>query len=298
MKRVLLLVGARNKRENHLGALMELWRSRSEVACEDSSLEELVFATSGYAVKISTESGDDIAGYDLVVFRTVGTYKKEAVAVAKYCQERGVKYIDSMIHTVGAVDDENKLAEIIVLCMEGIPVPDTFYGSWEHSDKWMLTTEYPLVLKAIDGKKGRNNYFAESVGALEGILHEAGDMRMLVQRYIPNNEDYRVLVLGYKDVVVTKRVRRDKNTHLNNVSLGGEEILVQDYTGLELVIDVAIRAAKILAIEIAGVDVVVDKDTGLPYVMEVNRAPELTLDDELTAYAKAIVDMAYIEETT
>ena len=291
MKKCLLLVSTRKKRESHLHGLMRLWSNNCEIECDASSLEELSF-TVDEGVRINTPSGTDVAEYDLVVFRTVGARKREAVAVAHYCQKQAVKYIDSMIDTVGAIDDENKLAEMIALELAGVSIPRTFYGSPDHIRSWSEKTGYPFVLKAIDGKKGRDNYLVKSPSMLNTLLVDTSDANLLAQSYIPNDEDYRVLVLNYENVVITKRTRQSDDTHLNNVSVGGQEMLVDTYDGLEDIIDTATRAATALSIEVAGVDIVVDKYNGRPYVMEVNRAPELTLPEELDAYARMVERIA------
>jgi glutathione synthase/RimK-type ligase-like ATP-grasp enzyme len=179
--------------------------------------------------------------------------------------------------------------------MNGVAVPLTAYSPSRRLSKGYEKIAFPAVLKAVDGKKGRSNYLVNERSECDALNQESAS-GMLLQRYIPNDRDYRVLVLNYKDVVVTERKRKDNTTHLNNVSAGGDELLVEDYSDITEAIELSIRAAKVLAIEVAGVDVVIDANTGKPYIMEVNRAPELTLEAELSGYFSMIKHM--LLETT
>jgi glutathione synthase/RimK-type ligase-like ATP-grasp enzyme len=289
--KALILVSSRKKRESYLEPLL-LTRSELETAqYEVGSIEELEFVISEDSTEIYNQTGSPLSDFGLIVFRLVGRRKREAVAVARYCETKGIRTIDSTISTIASVDDENKLAEMLVLAMSGISVPLTAYSSGGHLDLGLGKIGFPAVYKAMDGKKGRSNYLIRDYVEYESRRRDNAGTGMLLQQYIPNDRDYRVLVLNYDKVVVTERKRKDNSTHLNNVSTGGDELLIDDYTGVEDVIQLSIRAAKTLSIEVAGVDVVVNKNTGKPYVMEVNRAPELTLEAELSAYFTMLRDV-------
>lgn len=287
MTKVLVLVADKKKRVEYLSSFLRN-AHKSDILYEEGSLEELSFSIGDNETVIYNQNGADIASYDLVVFRTIGKYKQEAVTVAAYCRMRGVRYIDSMIDNVFAIDDENKLAEMLVLRLAGVSVPATAYGSLEYLTAQASQIGYPVILKAIDGKKGRSNYLVTSEREIVDLMAANPDIRMLLQQYIPNDQDYRVLVLDYQHVVVTLRKRKSNTTHLNNVSAGGEEILIENQSGIEDVIEQSIRAAQVLSIEVAGVDIVIDKRNGCSYIMEVNRAPQLTLKEEIQGYFEMI----------
>lgn len=288
--KTLFLVSTRKKRETHLEPLLRSRHELEESSYEIGSIEELEFVISEDFTEIYNRTGTPISDFNLVVFRTIGHNKREAVAIARYCQAKGIRVIDSAIRTAGIVDDENKLAEMLVLAVNGLTVPLTLYCSSGQFTGGLEKISFPAVLKAVDGKKGRSNYLVNSWTDYDTHSHDSA-AGMLLQQFIPNDRDYRVLVLNYEEVVVTERRRKDNSTHLNNVSAGGDELLVTDYSGIEAAIELSIRAAKVLDIEVAGVDVVVDKNTGRPYIMEVNRAPELTLEAEFNAYFSMLKDM-------
>ena len=97
--------------------------------------------------------------------------------------------------------------------------------------------------------------------------------RYMLQEYIVNKEDYRVMIIGGKVLGVMKRATGE-NERLKNVFSRTE---LPDY-----VLERAIRAAKVCEIDIAGVDVVFKEGEKEPYFWEVNRAPNYDRFVEVT----------------
>jgi ribosomal protein S6--L-glutamate ligase len=96
-------------------------------------------------------------------------------------------------------------------------------------------------------------------------------MRPLVQEYIEEShgKDIRALVVGGK-VVACMRRRANGDEFRSNFHLGGSVEKVQIDTNFE---KIAIKAARILGLEIAGVDLL-ESDRGA-LVLEVNSSPGL-----------------------
>jgi glutathione synthase/RimK-type ligase-like ATP-grasp enzyme len=74
---------------------------------------------------------------------------------------------------------------------------------------------------------------------------------------------------------VIERARRNDKTHLNNTSQGAPAKIVSLETIPPELRRASTKAAKILEREIAGVDILQDKNTGLWYCLEVNDGPQL-----------------------
>ena len=53
-----------------------------------------------------------------------------------------------------------------------------------------------------------------------------------------------------------------------------------------------LKAVKSEALEVAGVDIIIDQQTKVPYILEVNRAPQINggsfTDEKIAAYAAMI----------
>lgn len=283
MKKVLILVASREKLKAHLDPLMAEYRARrSSISdCTADSLDQLSFFISNDSAIITDSRGNDLSEYDLIVFRTVGKNKQEAVAVTEYCKKFQIPFSDPAIDTLCAVDDENKLAQMMCLFRNGVSVPPTFYGPREAilAQKYI---PYPCVLKAIDGHRGQNNFLISNARELSKLLKK--DTKYILQSFIPNSEDYRVLVANQNQFAVTLRRRKNNQTHLNNVSMGADEIFIDSSDCPSDLLKIAKSAAASLKLGLAGVDIVVDENTKIPYIIEVNRAPQLTLPSEKNAF--------------
>jgi len=100
----------------------------------------------------------------------------------------------------------------------------------------------------------------------------------LFQDFYPDNEEYRLLVLGYKPMVYYQKIRTDPNEFRANTDLGAEERYLPVSQAPRQMKKMAIKAARVLNYEAAGVDFLVDKKTKKTWILEVNRGPGFTYD--------------------
>ena len=256
-----------------------------------AAFADLVYVADGKKSRIwHITQGYDIASFDLVVFRRVGDDIEKAIAAAHYLTSRQVPFIDEYLLTEG----KGKLAGAFMRSANRIPVPKTFYASAEGYKtifREQSVFQYPFVLKADNGSKGRDNYLIRDYDNLCNALALSDGLDMVAQEFIPNDGDMRVLVLN--DKITTVILRKGKEgSHLNNTSQGGNaSLLPVDSMSPQISRD-CIRAAKLERLQVAGVDVVIDKYTGKHYFLEVNRAPQLAtgayISQKLTAYSAMI----------
>lgn len=178
----------------------------------------------------------------------------------------------------------SKVGEMTRLTLQGIPYPKSFYvcdntklvalWDWAHQQ---VGLEFPVVVKASTASKGDDNYLARSHKELENLPLNPS-YRYIMQECIPNDSDYRVLVMGGKVDVVIRRTRINDDTHLNNTSQGANAALADPSSLPPQLSEIASAAAKALGREdIAGVDILINKDTGDLYVLEVNKTPHMSL---------------------
>jgi RimK family alpha-L-glutamate ligase len=117
---------------------------------------------------------------------------------------------------------------------------------------------FPVILKGSGGDRGTRVFKANNLEELEKLIKELRKSeteegkRYMLQEYIENEGDYRVLVLGERVLGVMKRYRRDKKDFRNNYSVGGE-VEVSDLP--EEIKEMAVKAAKVCGLMVAGVDV-------------------------------------------
>ena len=111
--------------------------------------------------------------------------------------------------------------------------------------------------------------------AIKGRIEKTG---FLLQEYIPNDGDYRLMLIGYQVLGGFKRQKKEERLVLSR-SLGPSEGLK---TIPKAVKEEAEKACRALKVEIASVDMVIDKRNGKPVIIEVNEAPQFDVFEKRT----------------
>jgi glutathione synthase/RimK-type ligase-like ATP-grasp enzyme len=112
---------------------------------------------------------------------------------------------------------------------------------------------------------------------------------MLIQDFVPNDGDYRVLVMGGEVKLVIHRKSNDDG-HLNNTSKGGSANIIDIKDVPQVVLDESIKISELLKREITGVDMIQHKDTGEFFMLEVNNMPQLSTGSFVEEKAQVLSD--------
>ena len=131
----------------------------------------------------------------------------------------------------------------------------------------------PLVLKLLESTQGKGVVLAETKKAAESVISAFQGLRadFLVQSFVKEaaGEDIRCFVVGGK-VVASMRRRGRPDDFRSNLHQGGTAEPVR-ISRTER--DVAVRAARAMKLDVAGVDLLRGDDG--PKVLEVNSSPGL-----------------------
>jgi ribosomal protein S6--L-glutamate ligase len=148
----------------------------------------------------------------------------------------------------------------------------------------------PVVIKLLEGTQGVGVILAETVKIAEAIIEtlQIARQNVLVQKFVAESRgrDIRAFVIGDQVVAAMRRVAQGTEFR-SNVHRGAyaEPVdLTDDYR------ETAVRAAQIMGLRIAGVDMLESHDG--PQIMEVNSSPGLEGIEGATGLdvAGAIVD--------
>ena len=287
-KRILILA---NKEGGiaHLDVLSDLINDRGQdVEVFSSVLSDIGFFISPeHCEVVETRSGKDIASFDFIIFRTVGRdHAEEALAISIYCDKMNIPYIDRCVGS--SLHRAHKLATMMALWSENVPMPATVCGPTEYLVEKAPAIGFPAIFKATRASHGKYNYKVTSIAEIKKIIN-TDNKRFLLQSFIPNKGDYRILVVNSQELSARYR-QGDGSSHLNNTSAGGTTTYIADHTDKEHIMDVAQRAAHSVRLDVAGVDIIVDSDNN-PYVIEVNRAPQLLTKEERETWVDGIMGM-------
>ena len=141
-----------------------------------------------------------------------------------------------------------------------------------------LQIHFPVILKGSGGDRGTRVFKADSLDELEVLVRDLRKTeteegkRYMLQEFIENDGDYRVLVLGKKVLGVMKRSSQSKTEFKNNYSVGGK-VEVADLP--KEIKELAVKAAEVCGLWVAGVDVAFRNfDKSRPVIWEVNKGPQ------------------------
>ena len=197
---------------------------------------------------------------------------EEGVRRVRQFERMGVIVMNS---SDGITRSRDKQIACQMMYSGNIPVPITAQVvSWEDTNRAISRVGgTPCVVKATEGTHGAAVFLAKTDQHARQLVYQMleRDMRPLVQEYIEEShgKDIRALVVGGK-VVACMRRRANGDEFRSNFHLGGnvEKVTIDpDYE------KIAIKAARILGLEIAGVDLL-ESDRGA-LVLEVNSSPGL-----------------------
>jgi ribosomal protein S6--L-glutamate ligase len=177
--------------------------------------------------------------------------------------------------SVAIARSRDKLRSLQILAKRGVGLPVTGFAHHTEASGELIKMcgGAPLVIKLLEGTQGVGVVLAETTNAAESVIEAFKDLNanILVQEFIKEADgaDIRCIVIGGKVVASMKR-QAAVGEFRSNLHRGGSAEKVK-ITADERA--VAIRAAKAMGLNLAGVDLL--RSNHGPVVMEVNSSPGL-----------------------
>jgi ribosomal protein S6--L-glutamate ligase len=168
----------------------------------------------------------------------------------------------------------NKLRSVQMLSKKGVGLPNTVFTDYDLDNTQLVASlgEPPYIIKVLEGTQGLGVVLVENEQAAHSVIQAFNKLkaRIIVQEFISEcyGRDLRVFVVGGK--VVGAMTRQASSGFRSNLHRGGIAKLVELTPAEE---ETALKAAKVMGLEVAGVDIL-QSDRG-PLVMEVNASPGL-----------------------
>lgn len=194
------------------------------------------------------------------------------IVLGNYLEAQGIPLYNS-VDAIRLCDD--KRLTHIALMREGIPSPRTIMapmtypniGFTNHDFFEQVEREltYPFVVKEAFGSFGEQVYLVRDRKELQQRIQGTSTTELLFQEYIPESRgrDVRLQVVG--DRVVASMYRYSNTDFRANVTAGGK---MKNYTPSEEESSLALRAARAVGADFAGVDLLFGAEG--PLVCEVN----------------------------
>ena len=233
--------------------------------------------------------GKPIAGYDAVIPRIGASITRYGTAVLRQFELMG-SYTPNPSDAILRARD--KLRAHQLLAAQSIGMPITVFGDNPDDTQDLLSMlgPPPHVIKLNEGTQGAGVMLTEKPSASRSVVEALRGLyaNFVVQEFIGEAEgaDLRCFVVGDR-VVASMRRQAPEGDFRSNLHRGGTAEPVQASENEK---DVAVRAARSLGLNVAGVDLI--RAQRGPLVLEVNSTPGLEGIEQVCAedVAGAIVD--------
>ncbi len=198
--------------------------------------------------------------------------------------------------SVAVTRSRDKLRSLQLLSRKGIGMPVTGFcrAAADIGDVIEMVGGAPLVVKLLEGTQGIGVVLCETRKAAESVLEAfmGLNVSIMVQEYIKEagGADIRCFVVGEKVVAAIKRQAKPGEFR-SNLHRGGTASLIK-ITPEER--STAVRAAKVMGLNVAGVDLL--RSNHGPLVMEVNSSPGLEGIETATSKDVAGMIVSFMEK--
>jgi len=251
---------------------------RLREAAEQRNHKVLVLNTLKFAIDLEQADPDlyyrqkQLSLYDAVLPRIGASITYFGTAVVRQFEQMDVFCANS---SAGISNSRDKLRSLQILSRHQIGIPQTTFVR-DKKDVLPAIARVggaPVIIKLLEGTQGIGVLLAETVKSAEAIIEllQSQKQNILIQKFVAESKgrDVRAFVVGDQVVAAMRRVAQGQEFR-SNVHRGGltEPVQLDDVYR-----ETAVRAAQIMGLRVAGVDLLESKDG--PQVVEVNSSPGL-----------------------
>jgi ribosomal protein S6--L-glutamate ligase len=239
-------------------------------------------------------NGKPLSRYDAAIPRIGASITYFGTAVVRQLEQMDVFCANS---SLGIVRSRDKLRALQILSRHDLGIPATEFA--RRREDVLPAIERvggaPVILKLLEGTQGVGVILAESQKTAEAIIEtlQSAQQNVLIQKFVAESKgkDVRAFVVGDRVVAAMRRTAQGQEEFRSNVHRGGKTEAVQLDSRYERT---AIRAAQIMGLRIAGVDMLEGEDG--PQIMEVNSSPGLEGIEGATGVDVAGEIIEYLEQ--
>jgi ribosomal protein S6--L-glutamate ligase len=269
--------------------------ARLKAAAIERGHECKVLNTLRFAIDLSGDEpdmqfrGKQLSDYDAVLPRIGASVTYFGTAVVRQFEQMDV-YTPNTSNGIANSRDKLRATQILSRHAIGMPATSFVRDKADVLPAIELVGGAPVVIKLLEGTQGIGVILAPDTNVAEGIIEtlQSTKQNVLIQQFIAESKgrDIRALVVGDRVVGAMRRTAQGDEFR-SNVHRGGSVEAVELSEEYERT---AVRAAQIMGLRVAGVDMLEGNDG--PLVMEVNSSPGLEGIERATELdiAGAIID--------
>ncbi|MEQ9100192.1 MAG: 30S ribosomal protein S6--L-glutamate ligase [Imperialibacter sp.] len=238
-------------------------------------------------------NGKYLENYDAVIPRIGASVTFYGSAVVRQFE---MKKVFSTVESQALIRSRDKLRSLQILSRDGLGLPKTVFTNYS-MDVDEIISEVggaPVIIKLLEGTQGLGVVLAETKKAAASVIQAFHNLkaRIIVQEFIKESKgaDIRAFVVDGKVVGAMKRQGKEGEFR-SNLHRGGSSDIIK-LSKVETA--AAIKAAKALGLQVAGVDML--QSSRGPLIIEVNSSPGLKGIESATGVDVAGKIIQYIEK--
>lgn len=270
---------------------------RLKEAAEKRNHKVKVLNTLKFAIDLEKDEPDlyykqkRLSDYDAVMPRIGASITYYGTAVLRQFQQMEVFTPNT---ADGIINSRDKLRSFQILSKHNIGIPAT---TFVRDKKDVLPAiervgGAPVIIKLLEGTQGIGVLLADTIEVAVSIIEllQSQKQNVLIQKFVAESKgkDLRAIVVGDQVVAAMRRVAQGQEFR-SNVHRGGKTEAVTLEKEYE---ETAIRAARIMGLGIAGVDMLESSEG--PQIMEINSSPGLEGIEACTKFDVAGTFIDYI----
>ena len=258
---------------------MKLWMLGNRLTTEMYERERFIEEADKYGIDFSLVFADEI---DLIVSRDDRKsirYRNDIVSLPDSILARtgsGTGYfnlsvlrqferlnVPTLPNSASIEASKDKMYANQIMAQAGLPIPKTMLTRFPcKAETVQKQVGFPCVMKVVTGSHGAGVFLCEDAKQFEDLSELISSLEakssMIVQEYVKESEgrDLRVIVIGGRVVGAMQRKSTD-GSFKANISRGGQGEAYDVDDQMELL---AIQTAKVLDLDIAGVDLLFHSD--------------------------------------
>ncbi len=218
------------------------------------------------------------------------------VSVCDYLREKGVRIINEA--TLNDPLFINKIYQLYKVSTSKTLAPESVIQIESNYEKIADKIGNPFILKSAVGTSGKRVALINDQKQLDHTAPQFTGIEKLYQKFIRNDGDYRVHVIGGKSVCAYKRTP-ESGEFRANVACGGKMSDVEDVVLKQRLFNIAEKVSEsFTGMDIIGVDLILGLDDDQIYFIELNELPGIKQVQEVTGVNIADKMVDYFESLT
>jgi ribosomal protein S6--L-glutamate ligase len=243
--------------------------------------------------QVRYRGGNIVDEFDAIIPRIKPSVTFYACALIRQFDAMGAYCLNS---AEAITKSRDKLQATQVFAKHDINIPITGFANspLDTKDLIKMVNGAPLIIKLLESTQGKGVVLAETTKAAESVINAFKSVKtnILVQEFIKeaNGQDIRCFVVNGKVVASIQR-QAAKGEFRANIHQGGTA------SKIKITLEerkLAIKAAKILGLPVAGVDII--RSNKGPLLLEVNSSPGLEGIENATGLDIANIMIESIEK--